>query len=138
MELFDYLNEINVGKKDVMSSEAYPYDFAENEKKYNPYLINMMLAWNKELVPIVNEMNRLHHLPKKMQYHFYLHMIPKKKRYAKKVIIEDESEYVELLCEKYNVNKTVARQYERLMSAEDLEKIKASLDKGGLRKNKRK
>ena len=77
-ELKDYLNDINHQKIDLMDSEDEFW-----EKKYPAYIVNKVLSAFPDTLLYVNEMNRLHHLDKRLQFQFFLNSIRPKKRFAK-------------------------------------------------------
>ena len=53
------------------------------EKRYPAFIVNKCLSGLADAVLFANEMNCLHWLDNKLQYDFYLHGLPKKKRFAK-------------------------------------------------------
>ena len=60
MSPFDYVKEILQGKKQLIVDDL-------SEKEYNPFIINRSLSYHKDCVFFANEMNRRHHLDKKLQ-----------------------------------------------------------------------
>ena len=74
-ELKDWLNSVNHTKKSVMMDEF-------DEKQYPSFIVNKWLSGMSDAVMYANEMNRMHWLDKRMQYDFFLHGLPKKKRFA--------------------------------------------------------
>ena len=77
-ELKDYLNAINQNKKDLMDGEDEFW-----EKKYPAYIVNKALSAFPDTIVYVNEMNRLCHLDKRLQFQFFLNSIRPKKRFSK-------------------------------------------------------
>ena len=75
-ELKDYLNAINYEKKNLMDTDDEMW-----EKKYPPYVVNRCLAPFRDTIMLVNEMNKLHHLDKKLQFDFLLNSIRTRKRF---------------------------------------------------------
>ena len=53
-----------------------------DEKQYPGFIVNKCLSGMADAVMYANEMNRMHWLDKRMQYDFFLHGLPKKKRFA--------------------------------------------------------
>ena len=76
-ELKDYLNAINYTKEPLMDSEDEDW-----EKKYPSYIVNKCLFPFPDTILLVNEMNRLHHLDKKLQFDFLLNSLRPRKRYT--------------------------------------------------------
>ena len=65
--LTDYLKSINENKINLMDTEDPGW-----EKNYPSWIINKCLSGFIDTVMFANEINRLHHLPKKMQFDFLL------------------------------------------------------------------
>lgn len=124
VELFDYLNSINDTKKDIMIDEA-------SERVYQPFVINMLLSRNQDCVMLVNELNYRSSIPNKAQYLFLLNALPKKKRYAKKIDSEREDTVI-MIMKFYGVNRTRAKEYQKLFSSEQLEEMKMKTNEGGI------
>ena len=116
MNPFDFVNSITYDKNDLMDE---PYQ----ESVYDPYLVNRALSQHEDTVYLANEMNQYHNLDKKMQYHFLLNTVRKRKRYgkwAKKV----DDEMVEYVSAYYGYGPKKAQQAVLLLSDEQLELIK--------------
>ena len=73
IELKDWLNSINFNKENLIQETPH------NVKDYPPYIINRCLSGHIDAVMFANEMNKNHHLPKDMQYSFYLNSLRKRK-----------------------------------------------------------
>jgi hypothetical protein len=126
-KVFDYVNEILQGKKNLMVT-------AEDEKGYIPFLVNRALSYHYDCVLFSNEMNRRHFLDKKLQHDFFINTIRSKKRpYVKwgKSEKEDDLEYIK---KSYGFSDSKAIEALRLLSKEDILKLKEQTDIGGLRK----
>ena len=65
--LTSYLTAINWSKKKLMDTDDEAW-----EKKYPPYIINKGLSYFSDTVIMANEMNRLHHASKHMQFSFLI------------------------------------------------------------------
>ena len=76
-ELKDYINAINYTKEPLLDTED-----EEWIKKYPPYIVNKCIAPFTDSVMLVNEINQLHHLDKKMQFDFLINSLRPRKRYA--------------------------------------------------------
>jgi hypothetical protein len=126
-KVFDYVNEILQGKKNLMVT-------TEDEKTYIPFLINRGLSYHYDCVLFANEMNRRHFLDKKLQHDFFINTIRSKKRpYVKwgKSEKEDDIQYIK---KAYGFSDSKAIEALRLLSSEDIQKLKEQTDIGGLRK----
>ena len=85
MNHFDYLNSINLTKSDIMEDDIA-------EKAYNSFMINRGLSYFNDTVLMANEMNLYSHLDKKLQYHFLINIVRKRKRFSKWAKPETESD----------------------------------------------
>ena len=104
------------------------------EKDYNPFLVNRALSQHKDCVLFSNEMNRRHFLDKKLQNDFLLNTVRSMKRpIAKwaKVEKNDDLECVKLV---YGLSDSKARDALRLLSKEEIQKLKQETFIGGLGK----
>ena len=85
MKLSEYLNAINYTKESLLDTEDESV-----EKEYTPFVVNRCLSYFIDTVLYVNEMNRLPHTDKKMQFDYLLSSIRKNKRYSKWLRRESE------------------------------------------------
>ena len=124
-ELKDYLKAINQTKEPLLDTEDEQW-----EKKYPSFIINKCLAPFPDTVMLVNEINQLHHLDKKLQFDFLINSLRPRKRYtpwmkAKKL---KNLEYVK---EYYGYNNEKARNALDILNDEQISAIKTKLNKGG-------
>ena len=124
-ELKDYLNAINYTKKPLLDTEDEDW-----EKRYAPFIVNKCVAPFPDTVMLVNEINQLHHLDKKLQFDFLINSLRPRKRYtpwlkAKKL---KNLEYVK---EYYGYNNEKAKEALDILNDEQISAIKRKLDKGG-------
>ena len=124
-ELKDYLNAINFTKEPLLDSEDE--DWA---KKYPPFIVNKCVAPFPDTVMLVNEINQLHHLNKRLQFDFLINSLRPRKRFtpwlkAKKL---KNLEYVK---EYYGYNNEKAKEALDILNDEQISAIKRKLDKGG-------
>lgn len=123
MSPFQFVNEITFGKKDVMVDP-------DMEKKYVPFMVNRSLSYFPDTVHMANEMNKYHHLDKKLQFQFLLNIVRKKKRFSKWVKPETDSN-VDVIKEYYGYSNEKAIQILPLLSTDQLNIIKNKVNKGG-------
>ena len=76
--LTKYLTAINYSKEKLLDT-----DDSDWEKKYPPFIINKGLSYFSDTIMYANEMNRLHHATKHMQFSFFLNSIKSRKRFSK-------------------------------------------------------
>jgi hypothetical protein len=128
MTPFDFLNEITYGKKDLMVDDIEH----QVEKQYNPFIVNRGLSYFYDTVIYANDMNIRHHLDKKLQNTYLLHIIRKKKRYSKWYKSE-KSELLEIVMEYYGYSIKKSKEIFPLLTSENIENMKQVLDKGGMK-----
>ena len=100
------------------------------EKKYTPFMVNRSLSYFPDTVHMANEMNKYHHLDKKLQFQFLLNIVRKKKRFSKWVKPETDSN-VDVIKEYYGYSNEKAIQILPLLSTDQLNIIKNKVNKGG-------
>ena len=127
MNPFEYLNSINYTKEDIMETE-------EDERAYNSFLLNRSLSYFNDTVNICNVVNRYHHIDNKLQYHFLINIIRKRKRFSKWMKPELESD-IEVVKEYYGYSNEKAKQVLSLLSPEQIKIIKKKVSKGGTTDN---
>lgn len=123
MNHFDYLRSINETKEDIMIGE-------QAEKAYNPFMVNRGLSYFYDTIALANMMNQYHHLDKKLQYHFCINTIRKRKRFSKWNKPEVNSD-IEVIKEYYGYSNEKARQVLSLLSPEQIRIIKQKVNRGG-------
>tara|TARA_Y100001963_G_C6784529_1_gene451868 strand:- start:1092 stop:1469 length:378 start_codon:yes stop_codon:yes gene_type:complete len=123
MNPFDYINSINLTKKDIMVDDI-------TEKGYNPFLTNRSLSYFNDTVLIANEMNLNHHLDNLLQFHFFINIIRKRKRFSKWLKPKTENE-VEVVKEYYGYSNQKARQAINLLTTEQIKELSKRVKKGG-------
>ena len=123
---FDYVNSINVTKKDIMPDDI-------TEKAYPAFMVNRALSYFNDTVLYANEMNVNHHIDNKLQYHFLINIIRKKKRFSK-WLKPQEVNNLELIKEYYGYSNEKAKSVLPLFNNEQIELLKQRIYKGGKRK----
>ena len=124
-ELKDDLNSINFTKQDLMADGDVFW-----EKKYPAFIVNRCLSYHNDTLPIANEMNGYHFLPNKVQYQFLLNIVRKKKRFARWAKVEKLSN-LEYVKEYYGYSNEKAKTALSILTKQQIELIKKSLQKGG-------
>lgn len=127
MNPFDYVNQILYGKKNLIVDEL-------TEKEYNPFLVNRGLSYHMDCIAYANEMNRRHHLDKKLQNDYLINTIRSRKRPFAKWVKAEKSEDIECIKLYYGYSSSKAREALRLLSDEQIQQLKEKTDIGGLRK----
>jgi hypothetical protein len=124
-ELKDYLKAVNQTKEHLLDSEDQEW-----ERKYPPFIVNKCVAPFPDTVMLVNEINQLPHVEKKLQFDFLLNSLRPRKRFtpwlkAKKL---DNLEYVK---EYYGYSNEKAKTALDILTDEQISAIKRKLYKGG-------
>ena len=124
-ELKDYLNAVNHTKEPLMDTEDEQW-----EKKYPPFIVNKCLAPFQDTIMLVNEINQLPNLDKKLQYDFLLNSLRTRKRYTPwvKAMKLENLEYVK---EFYGYNNEKAKVALDILTDEQISAIKQKMNKGG-------
>lgn len=125
MNPFDFLNEINSGKKDLIREDP------QNEKDYVPFMVNRGLSYFADTVMYANEMNRVSGVPKLWQNDFFLNSISRKKRFSKWHKKEADSQSLQLVMEYYKYSNKRAQEIMDILSPDQLKMIEEKLYKGG-------
>lgn len=125
-ELKDYLKAINETKENLLDTNDITW-----EKKYPPYVINRCMSMFYDTVMHSNEMNGLHFLPKRMQFHYFINSIRKKRRFGGKWLSQTKLKNLELIKEYYGYSNSKAKEALNILSKNQIENIKIKLTKGG-------
>jgi hypothetical protein len=124
---FDFVKSI--------SSKEYLINSDLDEKDYSPFLVNKAISFMPDIALFSNEVNRMGNLDKKLQYDFYFHAIPKKKRYSswlkKEASNIDVDSDLELLSKLYCINNLRAIEYLSILTEDQMVIIRELMNEGG-------
>ena len=125
MTPFDFLNEINHGKNDLLEDDI---DF-QKEKEYKPFIVNKGLSYFMDTVLYANEMNVRPNTDNKLQFDYLINTIRQKKRFSKwhKSMLDEN---LNVIMEYYGYNVHRAKEVLPLHSIDQINQIKEKLDKG--------
>lgn len=126
-ELKEYLNAINHTKERLLDSED-----EEWEKKYPPFIVNKCVYPFQDTIMLVNEINQLPHLDKKLQFDFLLNSVRSRRRFSpwlKASRIED----LEYVKQYYDYSNAKAKQALDILTDEQIATVKQKLRKGGMK-----
>ena len=127
-KLTNYLTAINWSKEKLLDSGDKDW-----EKKYPPFIINKGLSYFPDTVMYANEMNRLHHASKHMQFSFLLNTIRSQKRFSK-WLKASKIKDLEAIKEYYKYSNNRAKEVLSLLTKEQIDYIKEKISKGGKKK----
>ncbi|WP_298752044.1 DNA polymerase clamp loader subunit A [uncultured Arcobacter sp.] len=103
-------------------------------KKYNAFMINRFVSMLPDTMILANLMNQCPDMPVEAQYQFYLHAMPKKRRFFKYIKDEKETDkWIEMLKEYYDIDDVEARDYAEMFTEEQLIEIYEIMNTGGLK-----
>jgi hypothetical protein len=123
MSPFDYLNSINMTKKNLMVDE-------KSEKDYVPFIVNRGLGYFSDTVLLANEMNVNCHIDDKLQYDFLKGTVKKRKRFSKWLKSEDDRK-IDIIKEYFGYSTSVAKQCVDLFDEQQINHLEKQLSKGG-------
>jgi hypothetical protein len=122
MTPFDFINAIN---------HKTPIEWTEEvEKDYAPFMINRGLGYFPESVQIANELNKLSHIDKKMQFDLLYALVPRGKRFTKWNKADNNPDVI-LLTNVFGYSRQYASTVIDLFTQEQLEELRMRIDTGG-------
>jgi len=124
MNPFDFVKSITYTKQDIMNDL--------NESEYESYLINRALSYHQDCLLYANEMNRRFELSARLQYHYLLHTIRKRKRFAK-WIKPEKIDDLNVVMEYYQIARAKAEEYLYILSDREIEYLRKKMNKGGVK-----
>lgn len=119
MKAFDFVNQINHGKKNLIRDSDNPQ---LAEKDYVPFLVNKTLSYFPDTIVDANLINMHQDLPKSMQFDYFINKVRPRKRFAKWSKPEVD-EKINALSEYFKINKNRAKELLTVLSADDIDEI---------------
>jgi len=123
--LTKYLTAINYSKEKLLDT-----DDSDWEKKYPPFIINKGLSYFSDTIMYANEMNRLHHATKHMQFSFFLNSIKSRKRFSK-WLKASKIKDLDVIKQHFGYSNKKAQEVLSILTKEQIDYIKERLYKGG-------
>jgi hypothetical protein len=124
MNPFDFVKSITYTKEDIINDL--------NESEYESYLINRALSYHQDCLLYANEMNRRFELSNRLQYHYLLNTIRKRKRFAK-WIKPEKIDDLNIVMEYYKVSRAKAEEYLNILSENNIAVLRKKMNKGGVK-----
>ena len=124
MNPFDFVKSITYTKKDIMNDL--------NESEYESFLVNRALSYHQDCLLYANEMNRRFELSVRLQYHYLLNTIRKRKRFAK-WIKPEKIDDLNIVMEYYQVSRAKAEEYLNILSENNIAVLRKKMNKGGVK-----
>ena len=123
--LTKYLTAINYSKEKLLDTDDRDW-----EKKYPPFIINKGLSYFSDTVMYANEMNRLHHASKHMQFSFFLNSIKSRKRFSK-WLKSSKIKDLDVVKQHFGYSNKKASEALNILTKSQIDYIKERLYKGG-------
>lgn len=123
--LKDYLNSINLSKKNLLHSDDPAW-----EKKYPAFIINKCMSHHMDTIMYANEMNQYPELDNLLQYDFFINTVRPRKRFSpwgKKEKAQD----LDIVKQYYGYSDEKAIDALRILTSDQLDFIRSKLDTGG-------
>lgn len=132
VSLFDILNNITGSRDKSLVTDEYM-------KAYTPFMMNRFLMQRRSTIEAAALANMESISDKRIHHDFLMGMELKfyRGKWTKEVK-QDYEDYIPLVQEAYGVSKQRAHEYCKILSAEELELVKASLYTGGADATKKK
>lgn len=124
--VFDYVKSITQTKQDLSSEPKF-------ESEYIPFIVNKTFSFHLDTIFYANQMNLYNHLPKQLQYAYYINIVRAKPRFSKwHKKDKEQEELVDLISNYFQINRNKARSLIPLLNVEDINEIKIKTNKGGM------
>lgn len=124
---FDFINSASHQKNNILEEADSPDQII---KQYTPFIVNKGFSYFNDTILHANEMNRLHHLDKDMQYMYFLSVLRPRKRFSK-WHKQQKNEDLDLIQMHYSCNRTIAKSYLKILNESNIENIRKKYEKGG-------
>ena len=124
-ELKEYLKAINQTKEPLMDG-----DDEEWERKYPPFIVNKCVSPFPDTIMLVNEINQLPNVDRKLQFDFLINSLRPRKRYTP-WLKANKLENLEYVKEFYGYNNEKAKVALDILDDEQISAIKQKMRKGG-------
>ena len=120
----DIIPSILQTKKSVVTTE--------NEGDYVPFITNRALSYHYDCILYVNQLNLLPNVDKLMQYQYLLNSIRSYKRPFQKWQKREDNQDLDAVKEYFGYSNEKAKDALRVLTLDQLNEIKKTLNKGGL------
>ena len=118
---FEFVKSIGKNEKEL------PAD----EKDYNSFIINRALSYFQDTIFLVNEMNKNHHLPGKMQYSFLTNTVTPNRNRFSKWAKPGKDEAIDVIKKYYKYNNEKAQHALSILTDEQISELKLKVEKNG-------
>lgn len=126
---FDFMNAVSQSKEDLIKN-ADSSEMIEKEYGGYAYIINRGFSYFEDTILHANEMNQRSEMFADGQFRYYLNALRKRKRFSKWHKSEP-SEDLDAIQKVYQCNRTVAKQYHKVLTKDQMEQVHSKLFVGG-------
>lgn len=109
-------------------------DVLDNEKDYNPYVVNRALSYHIDCILYANQMNMSPSIPGILQYQYFLNSIRPMKRKFQPWQKQEAIKNLECVKEYFGYSNEKAKEALRILTDEQIALIKEKIDRGGVTK----
>ncbi len=114
----------------ILQTKQYALLTEQDEKSYNPFIVNRALSYHRDTALLANQMNLYPSADKKMQYDFLLNIVRASKRQYSKWYKKAESSDLDAVKEYYGYSDSKAVEALKILSEDQITVIKELLYKG--------
>lgn len=97
------------------------------EKEYNAFMVNRGLSYFPDTILYANEMNTLHHLDAKLQYHYLINIVRPRKRFSKWAKKKEDSDLT-MVMQYFGYSIDKAKSALTLLSSEQLKVMREKIE----------
>jgi hypothetical protein len=122
--------------KDIIPSilqTKKPVITQDNEKDYPPFIVNKALSFHSDCLHYANEMNKVPHVDRLLQYQYLINSIRGYKRSFQKWHKRETIDSLQAIKEYYGYSNIKAKEALMVLSDDQIDDIIRSTNKGGMR-----
>lgn len=114
----------------ILEKNNYVYDESDSSS-YNPFIVDRALSAYIDCLPFISEINLYKNVSKRIHYDYLFYSVRKYKRQYQKWVKPTEYDNLDVVMEYYNFSKEKALEALSILTPEQIDHIKQSLEKGG-------
>lgn len=125
---FTYIESLSSSKRHLLRG-------TENdelaERSYASFLTNRNFSLFSDALGDANTMNRLSHLPNRLQYDYYFFNLRSRKRFSGKWAKPIQNNDLDAVLERFQCGHRKALEILRILTPEELKSVHVAVEKGG-------
>lgn len=126
-QLFDFLNDLNVNKKNLLATED-----PDVRKAFDPFMTRRGLAQSIDTIVIAERLNQRHSIDPWMQWCYAFYSITPKKRYAKWAKASPVDDGLKMLSNYFQISLEKAADFLRFLPETAINEIRQSIENEAL------